>query len=1602
MKEALNVLSELRRKGVHVWSEQGRLRYRVAGGTLSSKDATRLRAHKGDILTLLAASGEPETAAATPIKRVDRRAPLAMSSSQTSLWFLTQIEGLSAAYNIPLALRLTGWLDAHALTAALDQLSARHESLRTRFVRLEAEIHQRVDDASRGFPLTYLDLSGAVDRQERLADAMLEEVRQPFDLATEPSIRGRLIRLGDEEHVLLITIHHINADGWSLTVLAKELSALYRANLRRVRAHLDPLPFQYADFAAWERGAAADRASAKKAFWRATLEGAPVCLELPTDHSRPAQQRYAGAAVPVCFDRNLTRQLKDLSYRHGMTVFMIILAGWSLLLSRLSGQRDIVVGTPSANRHLPELDGLIGLFVNTIALRMRLDNDVTIEEVLLQAKAVALAAQEHQEVPFEQVVELLKPPRTRAHTPLFQVMFAWQNNESCAFELEGLSVDMLTPPSATARYDLTLELAESGEQITGILNYATALFEEATVTRHVRYLEALLSKMAADPSMRAGRIEFLPAEERDRLLLEWGTKEGVLAEDRCIHELFEHWARSVPNAPAVTDRDSTWSYSQVNRRANQLARHLREKGVRPEVLVGVCLERGIDMVVAILGILKAGGAYLPLDPAYPAQRLAYMVSDAAPKLVISKKQHRAVLPPLEFVLLDEDREELQRCLQSDIPVSRVGLEPGHLAFVIYTSGSTGQPKGAQNEHRGMVNRILAQTTIERLDTRDVCSQKTSISFVDAVLETLGPLCMGCQLVIIPPEAVLDARDMANMIHTQGVTRLTTVPSLARTMLDTKQIFRDLQGLRTYTLSGEEVRPDLLAELQAVLPECEFVIQYGSSEVSSDATYYRTKHFRGARVPIGWPVPNGRVYILDENRQLVPPGVVGEIHVGGIGVGRGYQHRPELTATRFLPDPFSSAAGARMYRTGDLGRWLPTGELECLGRNDGQVKIRGFRIEPGEIEAALAADPEVKRAAVMARADGGREHYIAAYLILEGHQSAAVERIRERLKARLPSYMIPAAFVVLNAFPLTPNGKLHRNGLPVPDAGARLSGVDNPPRGPAEEKMAEIWRALLGLERVGRHDDFFELGGHSLHGLKLVTLISESFGVRPSVAAIFQCPTLAQLTEHVQSSAPNGKDTTACQLSREADSVALAAGSALKQAPLSFTQLAHWNHWQLARLPAVRHVAFAIRIRGRLDIELLHASLRQVVQRHEALRTRIVVCDGVPLQEVHPHGRCELEIIDISGVPATGQPDVIQSRIERLILTPIELNADPLFGVLLMRISDSEHVMAVAMEHIISDACSLQVFRQEMFRVYSGLMHKVPAALDEVAVQFAAYSHMQRAQLANDAAGHVQFWKERLSGYGRVRFRDPVPPVEADTGWDCVEVVIGPNLKAALTDCARKLRTTPVMIVFSAYAALFLRWCGTAEGVFQYQIDGRDRPELEHTMGYIASVLYLRIRVGEQDRVRDYLAKVIKEYAEAYEHREGSFIEGWDPMPEFGCNSAFNWNPRWSEPAAGSDNTALVCSPILFGNPALRAFRHDAEPNVQLFEAEDRVHGRINFGLGKVSRVSIETFRDELVAFLAHFMAAPETRVLDLPVFRIHASDRNRTVATEITEGGIAR
>ncbi|MGF6980522.1 amino acid adenylation domain-containing protein [Paraburkholderia sp. JPY465] len=1050
------------------------------------------------------------------IVAVSRQAPLELSFAQQRLWFLAQLDKDSARYHVPLGWRLQGRLDRAAWRRSLDQLYARHEALRSVFVDAEEGPRVEILPPGTGLPVLEHDLRERPDAAAALVALCAEEACMPFDLARGPLVRGRLIRLSEQEHVFLLTQHHIVSDGWSVGVLVRELGSLYRAF---VAGQADALPvpaIQYPDYAAWQRQwLSGERLQRQAQYWREALSGAPSMLALPTDRPRPARQSFAGATVPVEIDAELTRELRRLGREHGTTLFMTVLAGWAAVLSRLSGQDDIVIGVPSANRGRREIEELIGFFVNTLALRVDLSGGPDVATLLERTRRTALGAQEHQDLPFEQVVEIVQPPRALDHTPLFQVMLAWENHAGPSFDLPGLSVEAAADGLDQVKFDLELSLSEHGEEIAGTLSYATALFDQATIERQRGYLLALLRAMVADAGQPVERIDILPAAERGYLLEELNRTEAAYPSERCIHELFEAQVRRAPEAVALVHENERLSYGELNARANRLAHHLIARGVRPDQPVGICVERSAAMVVGLLAILKAGGAYLPLDPAYPSARLRQVLGDAAPQLLLCDVAGRAALGPevltnVIAVDLETATPEWANLPFSDPDPRALGLTSRHLAYVIYTSGSTGTPKGAQNEHRAIVNRLIWMQKAYALNTADVVLQKTPFSFDVSAWEFFWTLLEGATLVLAVPGVHKDPDALVNLIVGQRITTAHFVPSMLASFMDTKGADR-CTSLQRLVCSGEALSASLTQKVRCVLPWTGLHNLYGPTEAAIDVTAWNCPaDFNGSVVPIGRPIANTRVYVLDGHGEPVPFGAAGELYIGGAGVARGYLNRPELTAERFIASPF--VEGDRLYRTGDLARYLPDGNLEFLGRTDEQVKIRGFRIEPGEVAAHLCGHAWVREAVVVAREERAGEPQLVAYVVAaeEAQEAQLAATLRAHLVGQLPDYMVPAAFVPLAALPLTVNGKLDRRALPAPQDDAYARRGYEAPRGELETVLAQLWAELLGLERVGRHDHFFELGGHSLLAVRLLSRLSQIAGVELSLAMLFARPVLADL------------------------------------------------------------------------------------------------------------------------------------------------------------------------------------------------------------------------------------------------------------------------------------------------------------------------------------------------------------------------------------------------------------------------------------------------------------------------------------------------------------
>ncbi|WP_342321703.1 amino acid adenylation domain-containing protein [Burkholderia pseudomallei] len=1095
------------------------------------------------VLSALAERLEAEnTAVLPPIPLAPRDGRIALSLAQQRLWFLTQLEGVSEAYHMSGAVRLDGPLNREVLQRALNRIVMRHEALRTCFAREEGEPIQVIQPHA-DLTMSYHDLREAEsirheagNREQRAKDLSQAYASAPFDLSRDLPVRVLLLQLADEAHVVQVVMHHIASDGWSVGVFLQELSALYGSFIAEQGDPLAPLPLQYADYAAWQRRwLASGQLEKQGAFWQTNLSGAPTLLELPTDRPRPPKQSHAGASVEVKLGAALSERVKRLSQRHGVTPYMTLLSSWAAVLGRLSGQEEVVIGSPVAGRNRTEVEALIGFFVNTLALRLDLSSEPTVGELLKRTKAQVLSAQAHQDLPFDQVVERVKPPRSTAHPPLFQVMFVWQNMPAGELTIPGLTIRAVETPLQTAQFELTLSLQEAGDDIVGHLNYASALFDESTVRRYVTYWRRLLEGMTAGPAnVSVARLPLLDEAERKQVVYAWNATERDYPIEQCIHQLFEAQVDRKPEAIALTFDGQRLSYAELNARANRLAHYLQARGVGPDRLVALCAERGIEMVVGLLAILKAGGAYVPLDPSHPPERLRRMLDDTNPVAVLvddigadalaSFGSHVAARSPR--VHLSRDIAQWRACSPANPPTPRERAAR-RLAYVIYTSGSSGEPKGVMNEHRGVVNRLWWMQQTYALDERDAVLQKTPFSFDVSVWEFFWPLMSGARLVIAKPEGHKDPAYLSELIDRERVTTLHFVPSMLQAFLEDEGAARGCGSVKRVMCSGEALPPSLVKRFYRCLPDARLHNLYGPTEAAVDVTAWACDAEEGgASVPIGRPIANTRIYVLDEYGQPVPRGVAGELYIGGVQVARGYLNRPELTRERFVDDPF--VAGGRLYKTGDLARWRTDGSLEYLGRNDFQVKIRGFRIELGEIEAQLAKVAGVREAVVLAReaapdtkrhaasnensASNSGEKRLVAYYTGDADATA----LRAQAAQHLPSYMVPSAYVRLDAWPLTPNGKLDRHALPAPADDAYARAEYEAPQGAKEEALAAIWKDLLPVERISRHDNFFELGGHSLLAITLIEHMRRA-NLHADVTTLFTAPTLADLAVRVGAS-----------------------------------------------------------------------------------------------------------------------------------------------------------------------------------------------------------------------------------------------------------------------------------------------------------------------------------------------------------------------------------------------------------------------------------------------------------------------------------------------------
>ncbi len=1206
-------------------------------------DAARAR-----LLALLAArqaqagAGDPSAShAATPlsdpIARLMPGQAARLSFAQEGLWFLEQLIGSTSLYNLPRAVRLDGPLNVAALGNSWQRVVERHESLRTRFLTREGQAELHVCDAA-DVNLSVIDASACTASE--LESLVTRHATQPIDLVASVPWRVVLFRLGEERHVLLMVIHHIVCDGWSLSVIARELARFYaEATIARQPIGAGPLPLelQFSDCAAWQRQRYESGALASEVdFWRRQLAGiAP--LELPTDRARPPRLSERGATLEFMLPAETVARLHALAKAQGATVFMLLLAVYKVLLKRLASQDDVAVGSPVAGRSRPEFENQVGYFVNSVVLRTDLGGQPTFVEALSRVRQSTLDALDHQELPFDRLVADLSPERDLSRNPLYQVSFALQSYPSDSVELSGLRSERMNLPLGTSKFDLSLTFTDLAGELHGVFEYSTDLFDRATIERWHGHFQTLLDAVLVDPTRCIDEAPLLTVEERRCILVDWNDTRQAYALRGSVQGLVEAQVARTPHAIAASLDGEVLDYATLNAKADAVARLLRARAVGPDVLVGVCMERSFELLIGLLGVLKAGGAFLPMDPELPPERLAFMLDDAEAPVVLTQghllPRIGELLARKAVTMLPVDWRELPA--HADACEKLTDADPiDDLAYAIFTSGSTGRPKGALNTHRGLVNHVLWLKDALRLEPQDRVAHKTTISFDAAIWEIFTPLVCGASIVLARPGIHRDMEALTDFVIDRSVTVLQMVPSALRVLLSEPRI-GECTSLRYVVSGGEALEASLAQHFHDALPHVVLGNFYGPSEASDDATWFELSAEPPTRpiVPIGRPIGNVRCHVLDRLRQIVPVGVVGELFVGGDSVGRGYLKRPELTAEKFVDDPFHP--DRKLYRTGDLARHLPDGNIEYVGRIDHQVKIRGQRVELGEIEAQLKTCVGVTHSAVLLREDVPGHPRLVAYVVAD---PVCMEDLKTQLGKQLPSHMVPSLFVRLDELPTLPNGKLDRKSLPAPEVHA-LGGDIVAARSPLEELLLEIWASVLPVARFGIHDNFFDLGGHSLMATRIAARARARLHEDVPLRWLFEHPTVAELAACIERARHDGAVAVAARPMALVDP---GARPPTRRAPVSFAQRRMWLLQERDPLSAAYNMAMAYRLLGALEPNVLHAALHDMVSSHEAFRTSFEMTEDEPMQVIEAPGSMALDEIDLSALPARERDDRLAS------------------------------------------------------------------------------------------------------------------------------------------------------------------------------------------------------------------------------------------------------------------------------------------------------------------------------------------------------------------------
>ncbi len=1397
--------------------------------------------------------------------------PVPLSFGQERIWFVDQLQAGSPAYNMPVIFPLRGAVSVPVLEECLTEVVRRHEVLRTTFAMRDG-LPMQVIDAPGRFHLAIVEIhqTGAA-RDAELARVLATEVQRPFDLASGPLVRATLVRLGQpgqpgqSEHLFVCVMHHIISDAWSLSVFVRELGVLYEAFSTGKPSPLPELAIQYGDFAIWQRETLkGQRLADLLSYWTAKLKGAPLVLKLPTDRPRSGSHSQQGAVHSFTLPAELCTPLRALSERTHTTMFMTTLAAFNVLLAMYTAADDIVVGTPIANRGRAELEALIGFFLNTLPLRTRFTGDPTFVELLEQVRQDTLDAYAHQDLPFEMLVGAIRPERSLSVHPIFQVMFVMQSAFPSGAGAGGADssagLDQAAVATGKSRFDLALSLVEAEHSISGSIEYSTDLFDASTMQRMAEHFTTLLADVTRNPEQRLSELSILPVSEQETLR-RWNATAADLGAIECIHHLLERQAVTTPDAIAVDFDRSTLSYQALNARANQVAHHLRALGVGPETVVGLFTERSLEMMVGLFGILKAGGAYLPLDPTYPTDRLQFMLADTGVQIVLTHERCADRLPRSDAraLYLDRDRDVMARHPE-DNPHSGVG--PDHPAYVIYTSGSSGRPKGVVVLHRGVCNATEVEYRLYRTRPGDRVLQFASLNFDASMFEIVVCVRGGSTLQLVTSELIRSGQDLVRFLEEREVTVLAIPPSALATLPVTRS-----PALRLILVMGEDCPTELVARWRHV-PE--FFNAYGPTEASM--WMVGTFLHPDRPVTIGRPIANTRVYLLDKHLRQVPIGIPGELFIGGVCVTRGYLKRPDLTAERFLPDPFSDEAGARMYRTGDLSVYTPTGEIQFLGRLDNQVKIRAFRIELGEIETALAKHPGVKAAVVIVRDDLPSGRGLVGYIVPSQAPAPSTSELRRFLLEKLPDYMVPAAFVMLDAFPLSQAGKADRRALPAPRWDRpELDASFLAPSTSVEKVISDIWASVLAIPQVGIHDNFFELGGHSLLATQIISRMREVFRLDLPIRYIFEHPTIAGLSSLVETELAR-LGTSFHARAAPAPTAAPPRQDATEstQHPLSFAQERLWFLRQLNPDDLSYNLPIEYPL-GSVEPERLRACLNEIVRRHEVLRTTFHIARGRPVQRVAPALELALPVVDLHAESEDGR----QARRKQVFAAearrPFDLTAGPLLRATLLILSDTACSLLVVMDHIVSDGWSLGLLFQELAALYDASLRGAPSPLPALAMQYGEHAERQRARLQGDVlAQSTQYWRNKLAGAPpriELPLDHPRKPATQDSAGGAVFFRWPEDIAAKLRALSQTEQMTAFIVQLSLFQAFLWRHTCQDTIVVGSPVTNRGQAELEAMIGFFVNMLVLRADFSERMTFRELLRQMRETALEAYSHQE---------------------------------------------------------------------------------------------------------------------------------------